>query len=266
MRVGQGNRVHITRAYCVEAQQVVDIYQARALYFGLSEPRRRFEFLCSDDACRSARATRVTGVNYDKLLVEESDQIVQKPHFRANPDSPHIAECDWIIREQALLAFRSREMPEEKRRPRRDLRHLKANDVVDVFVPTSVCAGHYGAESMTVRALSSDVQGGSVATGHRRTPSWSNVTRTDFLGAVVTVYELLHPDERREALLRFARGRQLPYSKAFCKVERYFRVSGPRIFHGGVQIRLHGPNFVVRFFDRLEVAGGAPQGHESRYI
>jgi hypothetical protein len=44
----QGFAMHIARAYCVEAGKVVDIYQARALFFGQEEPRCRFRFLCSD--------------------------------------------------------------------------------------------------------------------------------------------------------------------------------------------------------------------------
>ena len=74
--------MHIARAYCVEADRVVDIYQARALFFAQDEPRRRFQFLCSDDACRVANATRVTGVNYDKLVEDERDRVVVK-HAKA---------------------------------------------------------------------------------------------------------------------------------------------------------------------------------------
>ena len=92
--------MHIARAYCVEADRVVDIYQARALFFALDEPRRRFQFLCSDDACRVANATRVTGVNYDKLVEDERDRVVVKPHFRMNQETPHSTECEWLVRER----------------------------------------------------------------------------------------------------------------------------------------------------------------------
>jgi hypothetical protein len=92
--------MHIARVYCVEAGKIVDIYQARALFFEQVEPRHRFQFLCSDPACRSTQATKVTGVNYDKL-VEEGDCIVQKPHFRMNSESPHIVSCEWVAQERA---------------------------------------------------------------------------------------------------------------------------------------------------------------------
>ena len=78
-----------------------------------------------------------------------------------------------------------------------------------------------------------------------------NLTRTSSLESVVTVYELLEPSERRAAKLRVGEANRLPYSKAFCRVEHYFSVRGDRIFHGGVRVRTHGPNFAVRFFDRV---------------
>jgi hypothetical protein len=86
--------------------------------------------------------------------------------------------------------------------------------------------------------------------GSHRSQS-SNPTRADFLDAVVSVYELLEADERREAVLRIGRGPTLPYSRAFCRVEHYFSARGERIFHGGVRVRSHGRNFAVRFFDRV---------------
>ena len=98
--------MHIARAYCVDACKIVDIYQARALFYGQDEPRRRFEFLCSDDGCRWANATKITGVNYDKL-VEEGDCVAIRPHFRRNPDSSHIDVCEWVLRERSFEALYS---------------------------------------------------------------------------------------------------------------------------------------------------------------
>jgi hypothetical protein len=75
----------IARAYCVEADSVVDIYQARALFFAHDEPRRRFRFLCLEDACRATNVVRVIGVNHDKLVEDERDRLLFKPRFRMNP-------------------------------------------------------------------------------------------------------------------------------------------------------------------------------------
>ena len=40
-------------------------------------------------------------------------------------------------------------------------------------------------------------------------------------------------------------------ARRFCRVEHYFSAKGERIIHGRVRVRLHGPNFAVRFFDRI---------------
>ena len=131
--------MHIARAYCVDAGKIVDIYQARALFFAQHEPRRRFEFLCSDDLCRASDATKVTGVNYDKL-VEEGDCFVQKPHFRANAESLHIAACDWVARERALLRLDSANVDTQPRSPHRGFRRLKSDDLVAIFWPEPAVA------------------------------------------------------------------------------------------------------------------------------
>jgi hypothetical protein len=125
--------MHILRAYCVEVGRIVDIYQARALFFGQEKPRRRLQFRCSDDACRTAAATKVTAVNYDKLVVE-GDQIALKPHFRMNPQSLHIEACEWVAREQ-WMALRDAPDPDERKPPRARFRHLKSVDLVDIYVP-----------------------------------------------------------------------------------------------------------------------------------
>ncbi len=246
--------MHIVRAYCVEAGKVLDIYQARALFFAQEEPRRRFQFLCSDDACRAANATRVTGVNYDKLVEDERDPVVIKPHFRMNPETPHHDACDWLARERAFEVPEHSDETPERGGGGRHLRHLKSSDLVDIFVPmqTEVSA----IPQAPREPLPAEAKDGrrSVALNHgdaRGRAGRSNATRADFLETVVSAYELLEPEERREAKLRIGRGSRLPYSKAFCRVEHYFCVRGPRIFHGGVRVQPHGPNFSVRFFDRV---------------
>ena len=245
--------MHIARAYCVEADRIVDIYQARALFFAQDQPRRRFEFLCSDGICRAVNATRVTGVNYDKL-VERGDHIVQKPHFRANPHCSHIGECEWVVRERELQTPPSDRELQHGRGSQQRFRGLKSSDVVDVFMPTH--------SSWVDTELTDDADpiprtpgnDTDAALSRRRAASWSGVTRADFLGPVVSTYELLEADERDEASLRIGGGRMLSYRRAFCRVEHYFDVSAPRIFHGEVRVRVHGPNFAVRFFDGVGAA------------
>lgn len=255
--------MHIGRAFCVEAEKVVDIYQARALFFAQEAPQRRFRFLCSDDACRTTNATRVTGVNYDKLVEDDRDHIFVKPHFRMNQETPHSPECEWVARERLLDMRTSLNTEPTRSRGMNGFRRLKTSDLIDVFSPSISTASVTAAGLAESRGATSGQEACSAprdSNSHRR-PS-STPTSVDFLDAVVSVYELLEVAERHKAALRIGAGPKLPYSRAFCRIERYFSARGPRIFHGGVGVRLHGPNFSVRFFDRVaapdeEVVGKA---------
>lgn len=207
------------------------------------KPRRRFQFLCSDDACRAANATRVTGVNYDKLVEDERDRVVVKPHFRMNPETQHDPGCEWVARDRLFEALDPPdEMPSRLGEGRR-FRRLKSSDLVDVFLPAQTATAT--APSTFTRLVPLRARGGEatrVDCGNARNPrGLSNPTRTDFLETVVSAYELLDPEERREGMLRIGRGSRLPYSKAFCRIEHYFSAGGNRIFHGGVHVQPHGP-------------------------
>ncbi len=56
----------IALAYCVQLERVISIASARREYFSQAEPRKRFDFLCSSEACR-AQGIKVSASNYDKL-------------------------------------------------------------------------------------------------------------------------------------------------------------------------------------------------------
>jgi hypothetical protein len=256
--------MRIARAYCVEAGKAVDIYQARALFFAQDEPRRRFQFLCSDDACRAANATRVTGVNYDKLIEDERDRVVVKPHFRMNPETPHNPGCEWVDRERL---FEASDPPGElppRHGEGRCFRRLKSSDLVGVLLPAQTATAAVPATSTRLAPLKERDRAaiGIDASNARNPRRLSNPTRTDFLEAVVSAYELLEPEERREAMLRIGQGPRLSYSRAFCRVEHCLSVHGQRIFHGGVRVRPHGPNFAIRFFDRARRADGSGKDDE----
>src|SRR5581483_5730517 len=184
--------MHILRAYCVEVGRILDIYQARALFFAQEKPRRRLQFECSDDACRAMAGTKVTAVNYDKL-VAEGDQIVLKPHFRMNPQSPHIEACEWLAREK-LIAQRDAPDADERKPGRPGFRHLKSGDLVDMYVPcrpaTSV-ASEAWKESEPAQSGERDNRWRRERGVLRKTRG--NLNRTNSLETVVTVYELLEP-------------------------------------------------------------------------
>jgi hypothetical protein len=119
--------MQILEAYCVELDEVLDIYGAKEAYFYQPEARcKRLSFLCSDALCRSINAPRVTGVNYDKS-VEESEKYVQ-PHFKSSAKQPHAEQCVWKQREL------QRESISENQGGSR-LSRAKSTDVIDVFNP-----------------------------------------------------------------------------------------------------------------------------------
>lgn len=247
--------MHIGRAFCVEAGRVVDIYQARALFFAQEIPRRRFQFLCSDDACRGANATRVTGVNYDKLVEDGLDCIGVKPHFRMNQETPHDPGCEWVARERILQLRAAWDTDPTRSGGTNGLQRRKISALIDVFAPTFSGAAIKASGAAESTAAISSEQKARVAehnlSPHRNTST--SPTRGYFLEAVVSVYESLEAHQRREAVLRIGEGPKLSYSSAFCHVRNYFRAKGERIFHGGVRVQIHGPNFAVRFFDRVDI-------------
>jgi hypothetical protein len=73
------------------------------------------------------------GVNYDKLVEEEQDRVVLKPHFRMNPEAPHDPRCEWVARER-LFEAPDPGVPPRQREARR-FRRLKSSDLVDIFLP-----------------------------------------------------------------------------------------------------------------------------------
>ena len=126
--------MHIARAYCVEADRVVDIYKARALFFAHDEPRRRFRFLCSDYACRATNVVRVIGVNHDKLVEDErAIAFFFNPRFRMNPETSRGAECEGVARERILDELDSWNAVPEQGGRAHGFRHPKSSDFVDVF-------------------------------------------------------------------------------------------------------------------------------------
>lgn len=249
--------MHIERAYCVELERVVDIYEARDFYFRQTPPRKRFRFLCSDEKCREANATKVTGVNYDKL-VEESDQYV-KPHFRENTD--HIDDCEWIELEMALNELReeSRRSSKHKTDPRRPgkRKSLKSSNIVDIFVPNSVGGAR------TVERLAREKRAGIKRIPNKRdridalkAHLRDNPNQTSFLENVVHSYYMLEPDDRRLTRLKIGRGAWRSYRESFRPIDQYKRDrSDNYIYSGGVWVKRYGPNFSLIFISKVELEG-----------
>lgn len=250
--------MHIERAYSVELRRVVSIYDARDYYFRQTPPRKRFKFLCSDEKCRETNKTKVTGVNYDKL-VEESDQYV-KPHFRENTE--HISDCEWVELEIALNELKEESgsdfgHKDDTRRPRRG-KNLKSSDMIDIFVPSST-GGARAVERLPVerREEIKRIPNQRDRIKALKKTLKENPNQTSLLENVVDCYLTLGPDERRQTHLKIGKNRWRSYRECFRPIRFYNRGGGEAfIYYGGTKARRFGHNFSLIFFDKVEFEGG----------
>jgi hypothetical protein len=245
--------MHIERALCVELSRIVDIYEARDCFFAQAPPRRRFNFLCSDEACRESSGTKVTGVNYDKL-VEESEQYV-RPHFREN--TKHITDCEWMELEQALTELEDEQGDEpaigdEPGGPGRR-RNVKTSNVVDIFVPaTAVGAREGGRIPLDVRDRIRQIPDRRGRIDATKKYLKANPNKTGFLENVVDSYLGLTGDERRATRLKIGDARWRSYRECFRPIAFYDRrPASDYIFYGGARARKYGANYSLRFFDKV---------------
>ena len=102
----------IALAYCVQLERVISIASARREYFSQAEPRKRFDFLCSSEACR-AQGIKVSASNYDKLPQDTR----KAAHFSKFPHSTHLPDCEWFVEddEDALRPGESAEEAGQRR-------------------------------------------------------------------------------------------------------------------------------------------------------
>lgn len=119
----------ILEAYCVELDEVVDIYEAQNAYFDLPEKnRKRFTFCCADDECRRVKNPLVSGVNYDKLA-EETNKYRQ-PHFRRPTANEHLPTCIWYESASEKAVSGAVDHVGKSR-----VERAKSTDVIDIFQP-----------------------------------------------------------------------------------------------------------------------------------
>ncbi|ORC59140.1 ATPase, partial [Pseudomonas floridensis] len=121
----------ITRAFCVELQQELSIAAARREYFSQEPPRKRFEFLCSNEACRALGA-KVTGVRYD--VKPQDNPTFVAAHFRANSHYDHHPDCEWVDADADFPADDAVDAQDPQAALRKAKRKL--DDYIDVFDPT----------------------------------------------------------------------------------------------------------------------------------
>ena len=237
--------MHISRAYCVEAGTIVEIYRARARFFAQDEARCRFDFLCSDEFCRASSATKIVGVNYDKL-VEEGDCIAQKPQSAprgANTETP----ASGLHKSASYCGSKPRTWARGQDCRIAALLRLSPTILLESSGPRPRLPLGLRTQPPTSQAHLRRIMKGQYSATRKRHGGIYND-----LEIVTSAYERLEPEEQCEATLRIGLGLTFSYHKAFCRIEHYLGVVSVRIFHGGVRVQLHGPNLGMRFFDRVQ--------------
>lgn len=245
----------INRAFCVELQRIVDIYEARYCYFRQAPAtRKRFNFLCSDKKCREhdqggeVRRTKVTGVNYDKLAEEGAHHL--RPHFRSN--TPHSPNCEWMDPQTTCGGGRS-----DGHNPNREI-PAKSSNVVDIFLPdTAVAAGLVGGGADDSTGQTTETWTETDIIEGSKIPRTRNPNRTTFLENVVDSYLFLSPDQKRSTDLRIGHAPWRSYRQCFRPVKFYGR-GGPHknfIFFGNIWGGKVGSTFSLFFCDRPEFRG-----------
>ncbi|WP_122671181.1 ATPase [Pseudomonas viridiflava] len=243
----------ITRAFCVELQQEMSIAGARREYFSQELPRKRFEFLCSNEACR-AMGAKVTGVRYD--VKPQDNPTFVAAHFRANPHYDHHPDCEWVDTD----ADEPVEEQVEANDPQAALRKAKRklDDYIDVFDPTikEPAKEKSGVEKAGSPAPAPAVSTAPVPPAEPKAPRYSE-TRTNNLERLVDSYRQaraeLSPEEFKLLKLRIPGQGELSLRSYFRHI-KYAQLgdNGRVLYGGGLVEQRYGQGFKFKFFDRLE--------------
>lgn len=244
-------KARITRAYCAQLGKVVSITEARRAFFSLPEPRRRFDFLCSNESCRClALKVEITAVNYDK----RPNDIYRTAHFRENDKYTHAPDCEWMINEEANEVDGKLPGETEKdaflRRARR-----KLHDYIDVFEPNAEQAT--GGGSTTGTAGAGDATDGSRSEDEGRGGKQSKSHRTSSLERLVECYRQakkeLSEEQFKAMKLRVVGEGEMPLSWYFKSISYAKIGASNRVLHGGASLAgRYGAGFKLRFYDRLD--------------
>ncbi|RMT80504.1 ATPase [Pseudomonas viridiflava] len=243
----------ITRAYCVELQQEMSIAAARREYFSQEPPRKRFEFLCSSEACRTLGA-KVTGVRYD--VKPQDNPTFVAAHFRANPHYDHHPDCEWVDEDAAAPT----DEPIDKNDPQALLRKAKRklDDYIDVFDPTikEPTKEKSGEEKTGANAQAPAVKTPPAQAAEPKAPRYSE-TRTNNLERLVDSYRQakaeLSQDEFKLLKLRIPGQGEVSLRSYFRHIKYAQLGDNGRVLYGGGLIdQRYGQGFKFKFFDRLE--------------
>jgi hypothetical protein len=252
----------ITRAYCVELQEVVTITQARKEFLAMEPRLEKFHFLCSDQQCRDV-GVEVTGVLYRENAQESVKH--KAAHFREK--DKHLPSCEWEVPseeedEKGLLQGETEDAA-RRRRARR-----KLNDFIDVFDPYSDDISIQVTAPVGFSPLASGSSDGAINTGDRHggkdDSDFPGVTRTNDLERLVECYreakETLPPDEFSELEIVVKGLGRIKLCNYFKRLSYARSSTVQHVVYGGVKtaIKRYGKGesytqgFLLKFFDQIE--------------
>ncbi|WP_157658064.1 hypothetical protein [Burkholderia ubonensis] len=252
--------MRITRAYCIDLDEVVTIDAARREFLSIEPTPERFRFLCSDEACRKAGVT-VTGVAYTFNAAEGAKHVAA--HFRAHNPEKHLSDCEW--RKAARGDASDKPLPgETDEDARQRIVRRKLTDFVLSFDPTDRDEGGEKPGS-DVGDDGDDGEAGSG--GHQRPtrprkegPTGGHASTRSLERLVETYREArvkLSDEEFRALALRVKKVGMLSLGEYFQPLTRCSEATADRIIYGGATLsdrypKDGGRGFKLKFYDKID--------------
>ncbi|MBO7806121.1 hypothetical protein [Burkholderia pseudomallei] len=252
--------MRITRAYCVDLDEIVTIDAARREFLSIEPTPERFRFLCSDDACREA-GVAVTGVNYTFNAEEGAKHVAA--HFRAHNPEKHLPDCEW--RKAAKGDASDEPLPgETDEDARQRIARRKLTDFVLSFDPTD--REDVDGKSRSGKGSDGDNDGAG-SDGHPRPtrpraegPAGGHASTRD-LERLAESYRdaraTLSDDEFRVLTLRVKKIGTLALGEYFQPLTRCSEATADRIIYGGATLsdrypKDGGRGFKLKFYDKID--------------
>jgi hypothetical protein len=241
--------MRVEKAYCVEAGRVLDIFEARNVYFNQASPRKRLTFECADDACREVLHPTVTGAMYDREVEEEGD--IHRMYFKWGPNSEHLSTCFWLEQREAQMIVQ--EMRAQGRAPPAgsnrhiDFARLDAEEVPDLLFVNS---DEHAADQEEARRRYEEIK--RYPDRPRRIRAYvaqrlNQPVAAQGLQQVVEAFEAMTVDERQQARLRVSGIGTFSYAEFFRRAERpLFEVT--RVFYGGASLESTPAGYRLVFY------------------
>lgn len=215
----------ILEAYCIELDEVINIEEAHDAFFSQNEPRKRFNFLCSDEQCRLLDIPpKITAVNYGSNFFE------RKPHFRRNNNYKHSENCIWGYYNKIL-----NEVIKNKHKYKHisdkniflDFENIQSYDVFDEFVVRSISGNKRNIHNKIMKNSNDSIK--DFIINHRK--------KTYRIAALVDIYNKMTNEEKKLAQIIVPENNKSSYWEAFrCVAFARINCTRKHIYHGWAKI------------------------------